>query len=45
MRVIIVVFATLVLEWQGLVLEDITYWALLMYGFLFDIDGLTLTNK
>ena len=37
MRVIVVVLATLTLEWQGLVLEDITYWALLMYGFLFDI--------
>lgn len=40
MRVIFVVFSTLILEWQGLVLEDMTYWALLMYGFLFDISGL-----
>lgn len=40
MRVIVVTMGTLVLEWQRLILEDMTYWALLMYGFLFDIDGL-----
>lgn len=40
MRVIVAVLATLYLEWQGLVLEDMTYWALLAYGLIFDCNEL-----
>ncbi len=40
MRVIVVVLATLTLEWQGLVLEDMTYYALLIYGLIFDSNEL-----
>jgi hypothetical protein len=40
MRLIFVVLATLTLEWQGLVLEDMTYWALITWAAILDCNEL-----